>query len=70
MQLFADLHIGGEQIGDIRLFGHVSNGIGAVQIRTSELGWTGICPDSWTNADARVICQALGYDFGIAENFP
>lgn len=31
------------------------------------MGWQGICPDSsWTDSDARTICQDLGYDTGSA----
>ncbi len=63
--LFSEIHVAGEQIGDVRLFGARSSGIGAVEILTS-IGWTGICPDTWTGSSSNVICQALGYDFGTA----
>lgn len=65
---FVDLHIAGQQIGDVRLFGNVENGEGAVEIFT-KLGWSGICPDLWTSSSARVLCMTLGYDLGIADNF-
>ena len=55
----------GPQSGDIRLFGDVRDGHGAVQIYTVTLGWQGICPDSsWTNSDAAIVCQDLGYQSG------
>ena len=63
-----DLHIAGEQIGDVRLFGARDSGVGAVEILTS-LGWTGICPDGWSISNARIICQALGYDIGTRATF-
>lgn len=54
-------------VGDLRLVGSVENGRGAVEIATSE-GWFSICPDSsWQDSDARVICQNLGYEDGVAE---
>ena len=56
---------GGPQSGDIRLFGDVRNGRGAVQIYTTTLGWQGVCPDSsWTDSDAVIVCQDLGYQSG------
>ena len=55
----------GPQSGDIRLFGDVRDGHGAVQIYTVTLGWQGICPDnSWTDSDAATICEDLGYQSG------
>lgn len=58
-------HPAGPQSGDVRLFGDTRNGHGAVQIFTITLGWQGICPDGfWTNSDASVICQQLGYHSG------
>lgn len=63
--LLTGLHVAGQQIGDVRLFGSVESGQGAVEILTS-IGWTGICPVGWTNTYARIICQSLGYDFGVA----
>lgn len=55
----------GPQSGDIRLFGDVRDGHGAVQIYTVTLGWQGICPDSsWTDSDAATVCQDLGYQSG------
>lgn len=68
MALLSELHIAGGQIGDVRLFGDVENGRGAVEILTS-LGWTGICPDVWSGSSARIVCEALGYDFGSAHTF-
>lgn len=50
--------------GDLRLVGSTANGHGAVEIYT-RLGWSSICPDDeWTNSDAAVICQRLGYGSG------
>lgn len=64
---FVELHVAGGQVGDVRLFGHTTNGRGAVEILTTQ-GWSGICPDSsWGGTDARIICQSLGYDFGFEE---
>ena len=60
-----DIHTGGPQSGDIRLFGDTSNGHGAVSIYSNIYGWQGICPDSsWTDTDADIICQDLGYESG------
>ena len=62
-----EIHTGGPQGGDIRLFGDVADGRGAVSIYSTTLavGWQGICPDSsWTNSDANTICQDLGYQGG------
>lgn len=64
-----DLHIPGEQLGDIRLFGILTNGVGAVEILTDQFGWTAICPDGWDSRDARIVCQSLGYDLGTAQTF-
>ena len=56
---------GGLQSGDIRLFGDVRNGYGAVEIYSLSRGWQGICPDSfWSNTDAATVCQDLGYQSG------
>ena len=53
--------------GDLRLVGSTANGQGAVEIY-SRLGWTSICPDEeWTDSDADVVCQRLGYDSGRSE---
>lgn len=61
------IHSPSPRPGDIRLLGSTVNGAGAVEIYTREEGWTGICPDSdWTDDDAEIICQALGYDTGTA----
>ena len=52
--------------GDVRLVGSQVNEQGAVEIYT-RLGWSSICPDEeWTDADAEIICQRLGYDSGTA----
>lgn len=52
--------------GDVRLKGSVNNGDGIVEIYT-RLGWFSICPDSsWTSANARLICENLGYESGDA----
>ena len=60
-----DVHFGGVQSGDIRLFGSSRDFSGAVQIYSS-YGWQAICPDSsWTNRDADTICQDLGYAGGV-----
>ena len=67
--LCADVHVAGQQAGDVRLFGPVLNGQGAVEIFTEQLGWTAICPENWDNSHARAVCQALGYDTGITETF-
>ena len=64
----AELHVAGEQLGDVRLFGSQENGHGGVEIFT-QLGWTGICPEGWGNSDAHTLCQTLGYDLGTANNF-
>lgn len=62
-----DVHIGGVQLGDIRLFGSPGDFSGAVQIYSSRYGWQGICPDSsWTDSDAATICRDLGYADGVA----
>ena len=53
--------------GDLRLVGSTANGRGAVEIYT-RLGWSSICPDEeWTDIDADVLCQRLGYDTGISD---
>ena len=65
----AEVHVAKQQVGDFRLFGNRSDGVGAVEIFT-DLGWSGICPDSkWTISAAKVFCQLLGYDFGKAVTF-
>ena len=62
---YSDVHPEGVQQGDIRLFGDVRNGCGAVQIYTTTHGWTGICPDSsWISGDPSAICRDLGYSGG------
>ena len=54
------------QSGDIRLFGDVRNGYGAVEIYSSPHDWQGICPDnSWSDSDAATICKDLGYRNGF-----
>ena len=54
--------------GDLRLVGSTTNGRGAVEIY-SRLGWTSICPDEeWTDSDASVVCQRLGYDSGSRDS--
>ena len=53
------------QSGDIRLFGDVRNGYGAVEIYSLSRGWQGICPDRfWSNSDAATVCRDLGYQSG------
>lgn len=60
-----DIHVGGVQPGDIRLFGSSRDFSGAVQIYSTEFGWQGICPDAgWMNSDAAAICRELGYAGG------
>ena len=62
---YSDVHPEGVQQGDIRLFGDVRNGYGAVQIYTTTHGWTGICPDrTWTSGYPSAICRDLGYSGG------
>ena len=68
--LSADLHTvvsTTSRFGDVRLVGDTINGRGAVEIFTSS-DWTTICPDNtWTDADAAIICQVLGYETGTAK---
>lgn len=60
-----DIHPAGPLSGDIRLFGDVRNGYGAVEIYSITRGWLGICPDRfWTDSDAVAVCQHLGYSSG------
>ena len=65
LTLNIDVHPPGVQPGDIRLFGDVRNGYGAVQVYTSLHGWQGICPDStWSSGYPSAICRDLGYRSG------
>ena len=66
--LLAEVHIAGPQLGDVRLFGDVESGRGAIEMFTS-LGWTGICPDDWSNTNARIVCQNLGYRAGATSTY-
>ena len=61
------VHPGGNKPGDIRLFGDVKNGHGAVSIYASNSdGWVSICPDdSWTDSVATIFCRELGYQNGF-----
>ncbi len=61
------MHKAGPQSGDIRLFGSIKNGDGAVEMFTGSQ-WAMLCPDSsWVNSNARTLCTTLGYDGGIAK---
>ena len=62
---------GSPDSGDVRLAGHTSDYIGAVEYYDSLRGWTGICADSthsssWNSntAAARIVCRQLGYEGG------
>lgn len=65
----AGAHQAGPQSGDMRLFDSYLTGVGGVEMFTGS-EWATICPDSsWSNADARILCMALGYDTGTADTF-
>ena len=62
---------GSPDSGDVRLAGHTSDYIGAVEYYDSLRDWTGICADSahsssWNSntAAARIVCRQLGYEGG------
>ena len=31
--------------------------------------WRTICPDSWSDTEANIVCISLGYDSGTAVSF-
>ena len=46
--------------GDVRLQGNTILGRGRVEVCLNNV-WGTICDDSWNSADARVVCNQLGF---------
>lgn len=56
---------------DVRLVGSTMNGVGAVEIYSTDLNWISVCPDSSVFSDgvANAVCLQLGYESGEAMTF-
>ena len=54
--------------GDVRLVNPDGDNIyeGRVEICINN-GWHTVCDDGWSNADARVVCNQLGYSYSGCE---
>ncbi len=58
------------KVTKVRLVGSTGPNEGAVQIYSSQIGdWATVCPNSWTQTEADILCKYLGYDSGIAKNY-
>lgn len=67
--LHTDVHGSSPKNGEIRLHSDTANGQGAVEIYTSQYGWSSVCPDGFDNSDAGVICRRLGYAGGTSQSY-
>ena len=57
---------------DVRLFGSVTDGVGAVEIYSSAVrDWVAICTDdnTWDSGLANILCRELGYESGTPATF-
>ena len=60
------------QDSDVRIFGSVTDGAGAVEIFVRIVGdWVAICTDdnTWNDEVPSVLCRQLGYESGVARTF-
>ena len=46
---------------DVQLAGSDNPSVGRLEVCIHGL-WGSVCDDSWTNVNARVVCQQLGYE--------
>ena len=46
--------------GDVRLVGTPLSSLGVVEV-CIDSDWGRVCKDSWTNNDAEVVCNQLGF---------
>ena len=54
----------------VRLTGSTTSSSGVVEVYlASSASWVTICPSEWDDADAGVVCRALGYDGGATSTF-